>query len=209
MRVDKGEPTSARQVMDLLESIPGVRRAVQLTDELRRRAVDVEAQHEKGSVLPVRNLGVRLLADRDVCVAVLKDGTFRPPGIPTVYLVEEDAPPDCAHVLVVDGRRYAVVGEEVVEGTPGHREPTIPLERSFVIFPARRSGPRVSCLFVLPPVRFPELEREAPRLGISDVVSISPSLAADGLLRDALGFPPTNDLATLLIGCNWAPPGRR
>jgi hypothetical protein len=209
MRTDTREPSSARPVLDVLQSIPGVRRAVQLTDDLRSRAVAVEAQHEKSSVLPVRNLGVRLLADRDACVAILKDGTFRPPGIPTVYLVEEGAPPDCAHLLVVGDRRYAVVGEEVVEGAPGHLEPVIPLERSFVIFPERRSGPQVSCLFVLPPVHFPELERHATRLGISDVVSISPSLAADGPLREALGFPPTNDLATLLIGFNWAPRGGR
>jgi hypothetical protein len=204
-----GHPGPVERILRILGALPGVHRAVLLSDAERRRAVELEERHEMSSVIPIRNLGVRNLGERDTCFALLKDTTFRSPKVPTVFLVEEDAPDDSPHALAVDGRRYAVVGEEVVEGTPGHREPTIPLERSFVIFPARRSGPRVSCLFVLPPVRFPELEREAPRLGISDVVSISPSLAADGLLRDALGFPPTNDLATLLIGCNWAPPGRR
>ncbi len=92
-----------------------------------------------------------------------------------------------------------------MEGRPAPEEPTIPLERSFVIFPDRRRGQRVPCVFVLPPVRFPELERQSTRLGIAEVVSISPSLAADGLLREAFGFPLTNDLATLLIGCNWSP----
>ena len=206
---------SAAAILRLLRSLPGVRRAEQLPDEMRLQAVARESQHERASVLPVRNLGIRLLSQRELCFAVLKDGTFRPPGVPTVYLVEDNAPPDCAHLLQVDSRRYAIVGEEVMEGGagsagPAYTEPIIPLERSFVIFPARRSGPEVPCVFVLPPVRFPELDRAAEDLGIRDVVSVSPSLAADGLIRQAFGFPPTNDLATLLIGCNRdSPAGRR
>jgi hypothetical protein len=57
---------------------------------------------------------------------------------------------------------------------------------------------------MLPPVSFPELEGEAGSLGIRDVISISPSLAADTFLREAFGFPPTNDLATLLVACSPA-----
>lgn len=208
----RDSPRSAEPILRLLRSLSGVRRAELLSDELRREAVAREARLERASVIPVRNLGVRLLADRDACFAVLKDGTFRPPGVPTVYLVEENAPADAAHLLAVEGQRYAIVGEEVMEGSTGsagppYSEPVIPLERSFVIFPARRSGPEVPCLFILPPVSFPELDREADSLGIRDVVSISPSLAADGLVRESLGFPPTNELATLLIGCNWGPAG--
>lgn len=195
--INESEP-----ILEVLRSIPGVRQAAPLGSELLLRAVEQEARHERSSVLPVRNVGVRLLARRSSCFIVLKDGTFRPPGVPTVFLVEEDAPAGAPQVISVDGKRFAVVGEEVI--TPGavYSEATIPLERSFVIFPERRRGPDVPCVFILPPVRFPELEREAARLGIRDVVSISPSLAADELLREALGFPPTNDLATLLVGCN-------
>ncbi len=103
----------------------------------------------------------------------------------------------------MDGRRYAVVGEEVLEGHAPYRETTISLEKSFVIFPERRRGTDVPCFFLLPPIAFPELEKEAAHLGIRDIVSVSPSLATDGLLRDAFGFPPTNDLATILIGFNF------
>jgi hypothetical protein len=192
------------RILEVLQSIPGVRRAVQLSDEQRRRAVELEARHEQASVVPVRNLGVRLLADRAVCFALLKDTTFRPPRIPTVYLVEEGAEESRENVLTVDGRRYAVVGEEVV-GNRAYAEATIPLERSFVIFPDRRRDAAVPCMFLLPPVTFPELEGEAAHLGIRDIVSISPSLATDGLLRDTFGFPLTNDLATLLVGFNVGP----
>jgi len=197
---------AAEPILEVLRSIPGVRVAALLSDDLVRRAVELESRHERSSVLPIRNLGVRLLAQRSSCFIILKDTTFRAPGVPTVFLVEEDAPADCPQVITVEGRRFAVVGEEVMSPGTAYSEATIPLERSFVIFPERRRGPSVPCVFVLPPVRFPELEREAPRLGIRDVVSISPSLAADELLRESFGFTPTNELGTLLIGCNREAP---
>jgi len=199
-------PVAIEPILEVLRSIPGVRSAAPLSDDLVRRAVELEYRHERSSVLPVRNLGVRLLAQRDSCFVILKDGTFRAPGVPTVFLVEEDAPEDCAQVITVDGRRFAVVGEEVTSPGMPYAEATIPLERSFVIFPERRRGPNVPCVFVLPPVRFPELDREAARLGVREVVSVSPSLAVDELLRESFGFPPTNELATLLIGCNQENP---
>jgi len=196
------ESRHVQRILDLLQSIPGVRRAEQLSDDQRRRAVELEMRHERTSALPVRNLGVRLLADRHACYALLKDSTFRSLKIPTVYLVEEHAPESCANVLTVAGRRYAVVGEEVLKGREPYSEMTIPLEDSFVIFPERRRGADVPCLLLLPPVAFPELEMEAALLGICDIVSISPSLATDCFLRDTLGFLSTSDLATLLIGFN-------
>lgn len=198
----RSSPIPPEPILDILRSLPGVIRAVDLPRDLVRRAVELEERCERSSVLPVRNLGVRLLAQRDACFAILKDGTFRPPGMPTVYLVEEDAPLDCPWTLAVDGRRFAVVGEEVMgTGGPG-TEPAIALDRSFVIYPGRRRGPDVPCVFLLPPIGFPELERESARLGIRDILSISPSLAVDEALREALAFPPTNDLATLLVGCS-------
>jgi hypothetical protein len=197
-----GEKRAVEGILRILRSIPGVHRAVQLSDSQRRSVVELEERHETSSVIPIRNIGVRILADRHACFALLKDETFRSPKVPTVYLVEEGAPGDCAHVLTVSGRRYAVVGEEVLAGSGPHSETTIPLEDSFVIFPERRRGADVPCLFLLPPIDFPELEAEADALGIRDIVSISPSLSTDSLLRHSFSFPMTNDLATILIGCD-------
>jgi hypothetical protein len=194
-----------QHILEVLVSIAGVRAAVRLSDGQRRQAVELEARHELASAIPVRNLGIRLIAERHECFALLKDATFRSPRVPTVYLVEEDAPMSCAHVLTVNGSRYSVVGEEVRDGGGPYSETIIPLDRSFVIFPERRRGPGVPCVFLLPPIAVPELEREAARLGIRDIVSVSPSLATDALIRGSFGFPPTNQLATLLIGCNIAP----
>jgi len=152
--------------------------------------------------LPVKNLGVALLAARNASFVLLKDGGFRSPKVPTVFLVEEGAREDAAHVIVVEGARYAVVGEEVIDGRAPYDEAVIPIDRSFVIFPDRRSGPDIPCTFILPPIPFPELEREKGSLGISGIISISPSLPTDTFLREQCGFPPTNALATLLIGFN-------
>jgi hypothetical protein len=191
-----------QRILKCLASIPGVISAVRLSDEQRLEAVEQESRLERASDIPVRNVGMRLIAERRECFALLKDSTFRSPRAPTVYLVEEDAPINSAHILVVDGRCYAVVGEEVCNGRGPYSEAAVPLDDSFVIFPERRQSPDTPCVFLLPPIPFPELEKEAPRLGICDIVSVSPSLAVDTLIRSSFGFPLTNELATLLIGCN-------
>ena len=73
-------------------------------------------------------------------------------------------------------------------GRPPYEEPTIPLDTSFVIFPGRRTGQRVPCSFLLPPIPFPELERVAAEVGIGAILSISPSLAADTFVRTSSDF---------------------
>jgi hypothetical protein len=196
------------RVEQILRGIPGVVEVARLDGGQRWRAIDLESAYEVSSVLPVRNVGVKLLGSRDHCYAILKDGRFRPPKAPTVYLVEQDLRGDAAQPLEVDGARYSVVGEEVVEGHSGYTEEVIPLEDSFVMFPGRRSGPDVPCTFMLPPLPFPELEREAASLGISGIISISPSLAADEFIRETFRFPQTNALATLLVGFNSTSPDR-
>ncbi len=200
--------TTAADIERILRGLTGVVAVARLDDRQRRRAVDLEAQTQRSSVLPVRNLGVQMLAERPLCFALLKDSLFRPPGVPTVYLVEEGAPHGAPHTLTVEGVRYAIIGEEVMDDAPAYVETTIPLDTSFVIFPQRRRGPDVPCTFMLPPIHFPELEREADRLGVSGIISGSPSLATDTYLRECFGFPPTNTLATLLVGCTAGVPVR-
>jgi hypothetical protein len=196
------------RVEEILKGIPGAVAVARLDGGQRWRAIDLESTYEVSSALPVRNVGVKLLASRDHCYAILKDGRFRAPKAPTVYLVEQDVRGDAAQPLEVDGARYAVVGEEVVEGHAGYAEEVIPLEASFVMFPGRRSGADVPCFFMLPPLPFPELDREAAALGISGIISISPSLAADEFIRETFRFPQTNALATLLVGFNSTSPAR-
>ena len=88
--------TKLARVEEILRNIPGVVQVARL-DADRWRAIDLESAYEVSSVLPVRNLGVKLLASRDHCYAILKDGRFRAPKSPTVYLVEQDLRGDAAH----------------------------------------------------------------------------------------------------------------
>ena len=149
------------------------------------------------------------MAQRVMCLVLLKTADFRAPKAPSVYLVEEKgvAADDISdHVLVVAGQAYTIVGEELTKSLEEYSEPTIPLEGSFVIFPARRSEPAVPCFFLLPPLPFPELDAVREQLGICEVSSISPSLAADAYLREVFDFPLSNSFATLLVGFDFCPP---
>jgi len=195
----------------ILRSIPGVEKVAEATRAQQQKVVELERSHESSLSLPVRNLGVSLMAARGACFVVLKTGNFRPPKLPSLYMVEEagptgERPAHGDHALQVAGKRYIVVGEEVTGDIEGYPEPVIPLEGSFVIFPDRRSGPRVPCFFLLPPLPFPELESVKDELGIENIISISPSLVSDAYLRGELGFSLSNSLATILVGFDLLAP---
>ncbi|HUI72661.1 MAG TPA: hypothetical protein VL354_19220 [Spirochaetia bacterium] len=189
----------------ILRGIPGVEAVATLSKAQQEKVLALELSHERSLSLPVRNLGITLITARGACLVVLKTARFRAPKFPSLYMVEEVGPAEKSsapddHSLVVAGKRYAIIGEEVVGDITAYSEPTIPLEGSFVIFPARRSGSRVPSFFLLPPLPFPELESVKSALGIENVMSISPSLVCDAYLRDEFGFSPSNILATVLIG---------
>lgn len=190
-------------VEEVLAAIPGAVRTARLDTDQVARVVELEARHERTLALPVRNLGISMMAARESCIVILKSAAFRSPNVPTVYMVEEGPESDNPYVLRIAGARYAIVGEEVVDGRRDYGEPVIPLEDSFVIFPERRRDPGRPCIFLLPPLPFPEIENAG--LGVTDVISTSPSLVVDGYLREAFGFPASNELATLLVGFNGRP----
>ncbi len=107
--------SASTQILRLLGGLAGVQAARRLSPEQLRRVCELETRFESSSVIPVRNIGVRLLSARDACFLLLKDGTFRPPKVPTVYLVEESAREGSPHALCVDGIWYTVVGEEIID----------------------------------------------------------------------------------------------
>jgi hypothetical protein len=200
------------RVAETLRKIRGVDSVAALTAAHKRKVVELESLHERVLSLPVRNLGIDLIGKKEVCFALLKTAAFRAPQAPTVYMVEEAAVADqlgverAGHAFTVAGKRYKIVGEEVTDGLEKYSEPIIPLETSFVMFPGRRSGPRVPCFFLLPPLPFPELEPVSGELGLREIISVSPSLVSDAFLREAFGFSPSNSLATLLVGFDFRSP---
>jgi hypothetical protein len=194
------------EVARILRAIPGVRRVAGLERAQVQKVAELESGHEMNLSLPCRNLGVSLMAARDACFVLLKTGTFRPPLAPSLYMVEEGGAPGGNHALTVAGKQYTIVGEELTGSLEKYSEPVIPLEQSFVMFPERRRSPTVPCFFLLPPLPFPELEAVSAEMGLRQIMSISPSLASDAYLREAFGFSPSNNLATLLVGFDLRSP---
>jgi hypothetical protein len=96
--------------MEILRSIPGTVGVALLDGEQRRRAAELASLHKLGAALPVKNLGAEQVAFRDACFALLKDGRFRPPDAPTVYLIEESARENAEHAIIVERARHAVLG---------------------------------------------------------------------------------------------------
>jgi hypothetical protein len=206
------------RIEGILRGLVGVKDVRRLDGEARAKLLRVESEYEGCSVIPIRNIGVQSAAGRAETLVVLKDASFRPPPTPTVYMVEEldgAAPamrlPDEAahephepHELRIEGRRYRVIGEEIIGDRDVSAEQAIFLAETFAMFPERRTGRGVPCLFILPPLVFPELDERRYELGIADVVSNSPSIAADGYLREKYDFPRRNHHATLLVGFNRA-----
>lgn len=208
------EPGGAGSVVEetlrILSGLPGIVAVHRVQHGIVEQVVELESRYEQGALVPLKNLGVRVAANRDVAVGVLKDGHFREPPEPTVYLVEEDrgkgAPP--RHSITVEGTRYRIVGEEVLASRSPSSENIISLGDSFVIFPERRSSNTTPSYFLVPPLGFPELETIAERLGIEGVLSISPSAQADTRLREACAFSPDPALATLLVAFDLRSTGK-
>ena len=194
------------RIEGILRGLVGVKDVRRLDGEARAKLLRVESEYEGCSVIPIRNIGVQSAAGRAETLVVLKDASFRPPPTPTVYMVEElDGTTPGPHELCIEGRRYRVIGEEIIGDRDVSAEQAIFLAETFAMFPERRTGRGVPCLFILPPLAFPELDERRCELGIADVVSNSPSIAADGYLREKYDFPRGNHLATLLVGFNRAP----
>lgn len=199
--------SAVKEALQVLSGLPGIVAAKQVQRGTVEQVVELESRYEKGALVPLRNLGVRVALKRDVAIGVLKDTHFREPPEPTVYLVEEDpekgAPP--AQRVVVEDTTYRIVGEEVLTSRSPYAEKIIALGDSFVIFPDRRSSNKIPSYFLVPPLGFPELEAIPARLGVTGVLSISPSAQADSCLREACGFPDDPALATLLVAFDVNP----
>ena len=202
--------SAVEQTLRVLSGLPGIVAVRPVQRGIVQQVVELESRYEQGALVPLKNLGVRVAQKRDVAIGVLKDGHFREPPEPTVYLVEEvqgrdDLP---RHTIAVEGVRYRIVGEEVLASRSPYSEKIISLGDSFVIFPDRRSSNKIPSYFLVPPLGFPELEAIAERLGITGVLSISPSAQADTCLREACSFSPDPALATLLVAFDLCSTGK-
>ena len=189
-------------IRSLLQELNGVLQAEPVSDKVRRQIGEIEAGYERTAFLPISNLGIRSVLDREEVWVILKDTRFRPPPRPTVYMVEElgdgEAPQE--QMLSVEGNVYRILGEEVLPGCSAVSHDARPIGDGFVFYPQRRKNPKIPSYFLIPPIEFKELEEQHEQLGIDRVASVSPSTLTDQHIRSALGFPNDEAYATILIG---------
>ncbi|HII40914.1 MAG TPA: hypothetical protein HA326_06845 [Thermoplasmata archaeon] len=142
---------------------------------------DCEALRARRTAEAAENRGVEEVLSRPRILCLFKDVGFRPPPEPTLLLVDDAG---------------TVLGRELV---PGDRPPAdrrvAHLGKDFVLYAGAR--PRGAYHFLLPAVRFPELET-IPRL--VRVVSASPDTPQDEYLRSRFGVPLGREFASILVG---------
>ncbi len=161
-----------------------IRRVRGLRGVLRAEFLDASDRERMGSLATpgaAENRGVAEVLARDRALCLFKDTGFR-------------APPEST-VLLVDGGG-TVLGRELVAGeSPPEDRRVAVLGKDFVLYAGAR--PQGGYRFLLPPVRFPELEGVP---GVLRVVSSSPDTPQDEYLRARWGVPPGKDHASVLVG---------
>jgi len=171
------------QVLAIVRSLRGVVRADFLT------SADREALRGHATSSAADNRGIREVLGRERVLCLFKDAAFRPPPEPTLLLVDA-AGKILGREVVTDEDRRASTERRLAF-----------LGKDFVLSPGVR--PAGTMHFLLPPVRFPELE-SVP--GAARVVSASPDPPQDEYLRERLGVPRRNNLASILVGYDRGKP---
>jgi hypothetical protein len=190
-----------QDIYNLLSSLPGVVEIAQVRPEDIPKIKETEDINQKKQFVPLKNLGIQAVLDRGNLCVILKDSTFRSPPCPTIYLVEEaeheELPPD--QFVEIAGKRYRIIGEEVVNRKKSYAEKQVFFESDFVLFPERRRDRQhIPAFLIVPPIPFPELEKKS--LSIENIMSVSPSAQSDAFLRSAYNLSKLPKYATILIG---------
>lgn len=163
------------EVIRRVAALGGVHKAFLL------EAADREALLALRTLEAAENAGVAEVLARPRVVCLFKDPSFRPP-------------PEATLLLVDDAGR--VLGHEVLPGeSPPADRRVAHLGKDFVLFAGVRPHGRYR--FLLPAVRFPELEGLT---GLEGVVSASPDSPQDDYLRKRFRVPVGPDYASVLVG---------
>jgi hypothetical protein len=176
---------STSTVVERLRQLDGVLYAFEIAPSIRDQLREIERQIRATLGIEVKNTGVEECLKRDQIICIIKDKRFRPPPEPTIYLVADDG---------------TILGQEVLESDKPKfqcADHVIFLSDDFVVFADRRPKPGCKEYFLMPPVRFPEVEAID---GVRNVVSCSPSPLGDLLIRKAHNITDDPRLASVLIG---------
>jgi len=176
---------SALIVVERLKQLDGVLYAFEIAPDIKEQLMEIEKQIRATLGIEVKNTGVEECLKRNHIICIIKDRRFRPPPEPTIYLVADDG---------------TILGQEVLEKDKFKfqcADDVIFLSDDFVVFTDRRPKPGSKEFFLMPPVRFPEVEEID---GVKNVVSCSPSPLGDLLIRKVHGITDDPKLASVLVG---------
>ncbi len=163
------------EVIRRVAAIPGVLRVVPI-DRRDRETLSGTRTPESAE-----NAGVAAVLARSRAICLFKDPSFRPPPEPTLLLVDDAG---------------KTLGRELLPGEAAPADRRVAhLGKDFVLFHGER--PKGRYRFLLPPVRFPELEAMAK---LEHVVSASPDTPQDEYLRARHGVPVGRQYASVLVG---------
>jgi hypothetical protein len=199
------------EIKTLLVKIPGVMDVSLISEINKDTIIKLEDQYEQSGVIGLKNIGIQLVLKCDVVFAILKDTSFRPPPGSTVFMVEdngnENNDPD--HLLTINDKAYHIIGEELISKKLPEDEEYMFISDDFILYPGRRKGhSKNPAYFLIPPIKFSELEAVKGKYKISNIISISPSTMADDYIRKECQFSPDKNLATILVGFDSNTPGR-
>lgn len=177
-------------VVSKLRSINGVIDTWHVDTSERAPILRMEESETRTFVgLPIENLGLRFVLQREFVICIKHSSTLRHPSEPILILMSDKD----------------VVGQEVWESDQVARFEKDPnaifLGKSFVLFRDRLNGAKGKALrFVFESQRFPEIE-DIP--GVCDVASATVSPATDLYIKRKAGWDFADlDKGTVLVGFN-------
>jgi hypothetical protein len=177
-------------VISKLRSINGVIDTWSVDSSERAPILRIEDSQSRTFVgLPIENVGLREVLQREFVICIKHSSTLRHPPKPILIIMADKD----------------VVGEEVWEKDQVarfERDPNaIFLGKSFVLFRDRLNAAKGKTLrFVFESQRFPEIEST---LGVCDVASVTVSPATDLYIKRKAGWDLADlDKGTVLVGFN-------
>ncbi len=78
-----------KKIEKILSELTGVIAVSQIPINDRDKIAELESAYEKGGMVGLQNLGIRMVLDCSNVYAILKDISFRPPPCATVFMVED------------------------------------------------------------------------------------------------------------------------
>ncbi len=190
-------------IKELLLQIPGVIDVAQVLKKDLYAIRQAQSKSDGMQLVKLVSIGMERVLERDSIFVFIKDRSFRPPPSPTIYMVEDmscnNAP---SHECIeIDNKLYHVIGEEVLDRDKVYMEKHVFFTDCFVLFPERRKQSRnIPAYFLIPPVRFQELEAKRSFFSIKNVISVSPPTTADVYLRNEYRLLQNPEYATILVG---------